>query len=106
MVPCFLCNMATHTLKSSKAASFLKVIANPTRIEIISLLAPKKKLSVNQLCIKLNIEQSLVSHHLKNMRTSGILQATREGVNIYYSIAAPHVLEILKLTAGTNGIKK
>ncbi|MBK7682898.1 MAG: helix-turn-helix transcriptional regulator [Bacteroidia bacterium] len=98
--------MAIHSSKSNKAASFLKVIANPTRIEIISLLAPKKKLSVNQLCLKLNIEQSLVSHHLKNMRTSGILEATRDGINIYYSIAAPHVLEILKLSVGTNGVKK
>ncbi|MBK7964461.1 MAG: winged helix-turn-helix transcriptional regulator [Bacteroidetes bacterium] len=98
--------MAIHSTKSSKAASFLKVIANPTRIEIITLLAPKKKLSVNQLCAKLNIEQSLVSHHLKNMRTSGVLEATRDGINIYYSIAAPNVLEILKLVNASIGIKK
>ncbi|MFN0187597.1 MAG: ArsR/SmtB family transcription factor [Bacteroidia bacterium] len=91
--------MATHTSKSNKAASFLKVIANPTRIAIITLLAPKKKLSVNQLCSKLNIEQSLVSHHLKYMRTSGILAATRDGINIYYSIASPKVIEILKLSS-------
>ena len=98
--------MAIHSTKSSKAASFLKVIANPTRIEIITLLAPKKKLSVNQLCAKLNIEQSLVSHHLKNKRTSGVLEATREGINIYYSIAAPNVLEILKFVNASIVIKK
>ena len=106
MSPCFLCKMATYPSKSGKIASFLKVIANPTRIEIIKFLAPKKKLTVTQLCAKLNIEQSLVSHHLKNMRNSGILSATRDGIQIYYAIASPNVLEILKLVNASIGIKK
>jgi DNA-binding transcriptional ArsR family regulator len=98
--------MATHPSKSTKTASFLKVIANPTRIDIIGLLTAKKQLSVTQICNKLNIEQSLISHHLKNMRNSGILSAKRDGIQIYYAIATPGVLEILKLANSSAGSKK
>jgi len=89
--------MSNHTTKTKKIAAFLKVISNPTRIEIINLLAPNKQLSVTQICNKLNTEQSLVSHHLKNMRNSGILATSREGIHIYYSIAALQVLDIIRL---------
>jgi DNA-binding transcriptional ArsR family regulator len=98
--------MATHPSKATRTASYLKVIANSTRIEIIGLLTAKKQLTVTQICNKLNIEQSLISHHLKNMRNSGILSATRDGIQIYYSIASPEVLGILKLANSSVGSKK
>lgn len=40
------------------------------------------------------------------MRNSGILSATRDGIQIYYSIAAPGVLDILKLANTSVGLKK
>lgn len=98
--------MATHPLKSTRTASFLKVIANPTRIEIIGLLSSKKQLTVTQICNKLNIEQSLISHHLRSMRNSGILAATRDGIQVYYAIATPGVLDILKLANSYVASKK
>lgn len=89
--------MATNRLKIKKAADYLKVIAHPTRLEIISLLEAKRELTVSQICTKLEIEQSLVSHHLASMRTKGVLQANRDGINISYSILDPKVLEIIQM---------
>ncbi|WP_428088632.1 ArsR/SmtB family transcription factor [Candidatus Pollutiaquabacter sp.] len=52
------------------------------------------RLSVNELCSNLECEQSLVSHHLSNMRIKGLLKAEREGTNIYYSLKAKEVSQI------------
>jgi ArsR family transcriptional regulator len=98
--------MATNRLKIKKAADFLKVIAHPTRLEIISLLEAKRELTVSQICNKLEIEQSLVSHHLASMRTKGVLQANRDGINISYSILDPKVLEIIQMAMASKTAKQ
>jgi ArsR family transcriptional regulator len=98
--------MATNRLKIKKAADFLKVIAHPTRLEIIHLLEAKRALTVSQICNKLEIEQSLVSHHLASMRTKGVLQANRDGINISYSILDPKVLEIIQMAMASKTIKQ
>jgi len=87
--------MAINRSKISKAANVLKVISHPTRLEIIMLLEPKKSLTVSQLCTKLDVEQSLVSHHLAAMRNSGVLKSSRDGINISYEIQEPKILEII-----------
>ena len=70
--------------KLEQVAFILKTIAHPLRISIISLLVANDKLCVNDICSLLSSEQSLTSHHLSNMKLSGILGSTREGKNIYY----------------------
>jgi len=76
-------------------AFILKTIAHPLRIGIIELLTHNEKLCVNDICEKLNSEQSLTSHHLSNMKLKGILSSTREGKNIYYSLKLKEVVEVI-----------
>ncbi len=98
--------MATNRLKIKKAADYLKVIAHPTRLEIIQLLDGKRTLTVTQICSKLEIEQSLVSHHLASMRNKGVLKADREGINISYSILDPKVMDIVQVAMQSKTIKQ
>ncbi len=87
--------MAINRSKINKAASVLKVISHPTRLEILMHLEAKKTLTVSQLCTRLDVEQSLVSHHLAAMRRRGVLKSTRDGINISYEILDPIVLDII-----------
>ena len=69
-----------------RIADILKTVAHPIRLGIIRLLEIHPKLSVSDLCESLGPEQSLTSHHLKNMRLKGLLSVKREGrstVTIY-----------------------
>ena len=81
--------------KLERVAFILKTIAHPLRISIIGLLVSKKKLCVNDICTMLNSEQSLTSHHLSNMKLSGILGSTREGKNIYYYLKMDEVVTVI-----------
>jgi len=47
---------------------------------------------------ELEEEQSLISHHLKTMRKSGIVKSRREGKKIMYGLADPSVLDLLTKT--------
>jgi len=83
------------TEKLEKVAFILKTIAHPLRISIISLLVANKKLCVNDICELLGSEQSLTSHHLSNMKLSGILGSVREGKNIYYFLKLNEVITVI-----------
>ena len=81
--------------KLEKVAFILKTIAHPLRISIISLLVANKKLCVNDICDLLSSEQSLTSHHLSNMKLSGILGSVREGKKMYYYLKLKEVITVI-----------
>ncbi len=81
--------------KLEKVSFILKAIAHPLRISIISLLVSNEKLCVNDICEILSSEQSLTSHHLSNMKLSGILGSIREGKNIYYFLKLKEVVTVI-----------
>lgn len=83
--------------KLEKAAYILKTIAHPTRLSIIHMLDEKGRLSVNELCSLLACEQSLVSHHLSNMRIKGLLKSERSGTNIYYTLKEKELAKIVSV---------
>jgi ArsR family transcriptional regulator len=81
--------------KLERVAFILKTIAHPLRISIISLLVANEKMCVNDICEMLSSEQSLTSHHLSNMKLSGILGSVREGKNIYYFLRMQEVVTVI-----------
>lgn len=88
-------NSLINKEKLEKAAYILKAVAHPTRLAIITLLGENENMTVNEICETLNCEQSLISHHLINMKLRGILQSNRNGLNMYYSLKEPELLQLL-----------
>lgn len=87
--------MIIQKQKLEKAAYILKTIAHPTRLAVIQLLDKNGKMGVNEICKKLQCEQSLISHHLSNMRIKGLLSAQREGTSVFYSLKEKELLKIM-----------
>jgi DNA-binding transcriptional ArsR family regulator len=92
--------MNTETLE--KIAFILKSIAHPTRLAIIDLLSKNKQLPVNEICKALNLEQSVVSHHLINMKIKGLLKATKSGNSVIYSLKEENLLQIITCVSKCN----
>ncbi|MCU0391824.1 MAG: metalloregulator ArsR/SmtB family transcription factor [Thermoflexibacter sp.] len=90
--------METQTLhnkeKLEKAAFILKTVAHPTRLAIIDLLH-QKPMSVSELSRIIDCEQSLLSHHLMNMKLRGILSSQKEGQNVYYALKEKDVVKLI-----------
>ena len=78
-----------------QAAYSLKAISQGTRLCVISLLAETEELSVSQMLEQLSCEQSLLSHHLTDMRAKGILNCRRDGKNCYYSLKNKQIVQII-----------
>ncbi|MGB0839174.1 MAG: ArsR/SmtB family transcription factor [Chitinophagales bacterium] len=86
---------AMDSERLKRIASILKAVAHPIRLGIIELLDQNKRLSVSQICTRLQSEQSLTSHNLKNMRLQGILVAERDGKNVFYSLKVKDIPKII-----------
>ncbi|WP_420561649.1 ArsR/SmtB family transcription factor [Tepidicaulis sp.] len=67
-------------------ADILKLVADPTRLYILRLLAAGPKV-VKEINAGLAIGQNLLSHHLKTLKESGFLLSERRGKSIAYSLA-------------------
>ena len=88
--------------KRQNMAFILKSIAHPVRIGIVELLTHHDKLSVNEICKKIDCEQSLISHHLASMRLKGILSHSREGKNVYYALKMKEVTKVIECIEDCN----
>ena len=93
----YVCHMETilDVSKLDKVAYVLKTIAHPIRIGIVELLTHYDKMSVNEMCERLDSEQSLISHHLSVMKSKGILICEREGKQVFYSLRLMEVTKVI-----------
>ena len=71
---------------SALCARRLKVLADHSRLAVIENLM-KRPSHVWELSNILKINQSLLSHHLKVLRREGLVEATRNGKAVLYSLA-------------------
>lgn len=88
--------MTDQIIDMEDAAYTLKAISHSTRLCVISKLAVKEEMNVTELVEELKCEQSLLSHHLTDMRAKGILHCRKEGKNCYYSLKNKHLTQILQ----------
>lgn len=86
--------------KLDRAAYVLKCVAHPVRISIIDLLEQSGRLTVSELQAVLQIEQSLLSHHLTNMRDKGIVDTQREGKRMHYFLTDSTITSIIDCIKG------
>lgn len=75
-----------------KNAETYKILANPKRLEILNLLR-EQEMPVQDLVKTLGISKSNVSQHLALLRHERLVTVRREGLNAYYNIVDPRIVE-------------
>ncbi len=71
-------------------------LADPTRLCIVQLLLDGER-SVGELVAALGAPQGRVSSHLMCLRWCGFVATRRQGRRVYYRIADPRVVELVRL---------
>lgn len=71
---------------ADSCASLLKVLADDTRLAVVEQLmdGPKHVAEINE---QLQIEQTLLSHHLRVLREAGLVESQRHGRGVLYRLA-------------------
>ena len=74
---------------------FFGTLANETRLTLINILR-QKPLNVTQICKAADLEQSLVSHHLKMLEYHGMVFKKKEGKFRYYTVNEKTIKPLLE----------
>jgi len=75
-------------------ADFFKVLANPTRLQIIDALR-NGEMCVNDIAGWLEIESSSVSQQLAILRSRNFVTTRKRANQVFYTIQDPAIFEVL-----------
>ena len=73
-------------------AEIYRVMANPTRLHILNYVR-EREASVSELVRILDLPKANVSQHLAVLRHLRLVRIRRAGLNIYYRISDPRIVE-------------
>ncbi len=73
--------------------SRLRVLADETRLRVLHEIM-HKPMTVTEINQVLKIDQSLLSHHLKILRDSGLVTSDRQGKTVVYQTSSSVVLSL------------
>ncbi|MFQ5353707.1 MAG: ArsR/SmtB family transcription factor [Thermodesulfobacteriota bacterium] len=79
-----------------RQAEICKTMSSPVRMEIIYVLKEGEK-SVTELVEATGLTKSNISQHLALLKNAEMVRSRRDGVNIFYSIASPKIVEACRL---------
>lgn len=77
-------------------ADICKIFSNAKRMEIINVLKDRE-VSASDLIEKIGLSKANLSQHMGVLRSKGVVLARREGVNVYYRIANPKIIQACDL---------
>ena len=78
--------MASQIDKFARMARVFHALGHETRLAIMMFLT-EGEMNVTAICNKLNLGQSLVSEHIRQLRLGGLVVNRRDGKQRFYSIA-------------------
>jgi ArsR family transcriptional regulator len=67
----------------------MKALSDPNRVKIVKLLQHKSSLCVCELRFLLEIAQPTVSKHLKTLEEAGLVEYSKDGLWVNYSLPRP-----------------
>ena len=78
----------------AELADLFRLLGDATRLRIV-LTCLDTPIAVNDIANKLNLGNSLVSHHLRLLRAARIVKADRQGKQVFYAAADRHISGVL-----------
>ncbi len=77
-------------------AEIFKQLGDSSRIRIFWLLCHREECVVN-ISALVNMSSPAVSHHLKQLKSSGLIVSTRDGKEVYYKAANTEKSQLLHI---------
>ena len=73
----------------------LRAFSDTSRVRILSALT-NSELNVGALAAAVKISESAVSHHLRGLRQMRLVQARRDGKEVYYRVEDEHIIALFQ----------
>ncbi|MEX1377714.1 MAG: metalloregulator ArsR/SmtB family transcription factor [Eubacteriales bacterium] len=81
----------------TEKAEILKAIAHPVRLCIVNGLISEEGCNVSRIHGCLELPQSTISQHLAKLKSAGIVEGRRNGLEVTYYVVNDYAREIIKI---------
>ncbi|PIZ65456.1 transcriptional regulator [Candidatus Roizmanbacteria bacterium CG_4_10_14_0_2_um_filter_36_9] len=80
------CAVSTQESQNISAfASILKIVSEESRLKLLCILREGEH-CVCEIMEHVDLSQSLISHHLKDLKETGVVTNEKRGLRVYYSL--------------------
>ena len=88
--------------QAAQVTPLLKALADPVRLRLLSLIASHEggEACVCDLGDAFDLSQPTISHHLKVLHDSGLLDRSKRGVWVYYAVRRDALRQLADLLGG------
>ena len=88
--------LENEVLKKYEAKALVyKAMAHPTRLFILELLN-EKSLCVCEINEFIDADMSTISKHLSVLKNAGLVESSKKGLQVFYTLATPCVLNTVR----------
>ncbi|HEV8062155.1 MAG TPA: metalloregulator ArsR/SmtB family transcription factor [Gemmataceae bacterium] len=98
-LPTFPVPAQAPTRSLRELTQIFKLLADESRLRLVLALADEGEMNVSTLCGMLHTKQPAVSHHLKLLHLSGLVEFRRDGKHNYYRLESDLVAGLLQYLA-------
>lgn len=80
------CSPSSNESKQvSSLATLLKIVSEESRLKLLCILR-RGEHCVCEIMKHVDLSQSLISHHLKDLKDAGVVTDEKRGLRVYYSL--------------------
>ncbi len=80
---------------AAHVAELFRAFSDTSRVRILSVLTEGEK-NVGALAAAVGISESAVSHHLRGLRQLRLVEARKDGREVYYRVDDEHILALFQ----------
>lgn len=81
------CHPSVDTSNLAELSATLKLVAEPNRLRILCILGDEGAHCVCEFADHMpTVSQSLLSHHLADLRGAGLIEGEKKGLRVYYQL--------------------
>ena len=82
-----------HT--AAHVAELFRAFSDTSRVRILSAIV-EQEVNTSTLAQLVGVTESAVSHHMRGLRQMRIVQARRDGKEVFYSMVDPHLVALFQ----------
>jgi DNA-binding transcriptional ArsR family regulator len=80
---------------AAHVAELFRAFSDTSRVRILSAILDQE-VNISALAEMVGVTESAVSHHMRGLRQMRIVQARREGKEVFYSVIDPHIVALFQ----------
>jgi ArsR family transcriptional regulator len=80
---------------AAHVAELFRAFSDTSRVRLVAALV-EREVNVTALAEIVGISESAVSHHLRGLRQMRLVQARRDGKEVYYRIEDEHIIALFQ----------